>query len=185
MDNFYIITGGPGAGKTTLIEALRARGFAVAGEAGRAILKLQQAIDGPAQHHRDAALYAELMLARDMQGYEAMRGVKGPVFFDRGVPELVGYFGMMGLAVPPHFERAAALYRYNRRVFLAPYWPEIYAHDAERKQSLGEAERTAQAAGAIYPRLGYDIVELPRESVEARVAFVLDAVGLAPQVRQV
>jgi predicted ATPase len=173
MENFYIITGGPGAGKTTLIEALRARGFAVSGEAGRAILQLQQTIDGPAQHHRNAALYAELMLDRDMQGYEAMRGAQGPVFFDRGVAELVGYFGMMGLAVPPHFERAAARYRYNHRVFLAPYWPEIYAHDAERKQSLGEAERSSQAATAIYARLGYETIELPKADVDDRVAFVL------------
>lgn len=180
MDNYHIISGGPGSGKTTLIEALRASGFAVSGESGRAILKLQQKIDGPAQHHRNAALYAELMLASDMQSYEAMRGAKGPVFFDRGVPELVGYFGMMGLAVPPHFERAAALCRYNARVFLAPYWPEIYTHDVERKQSLGEAERSCRATAAIYPALGYRTVDLPRAGVEARVAFVLAAIGLAP-----
>ncbi len=176
-DRFFIITGGPGAGKTTLIEALAVRGYATAGESGRTILQHQQRIDGPAQHHRDAALYAEFMLARDMENHAAMSAKTGPVFFDRGVPELVGYFALMGLPVPPHFERAAAHYRYNETVFIAPPWPEIYAHDAERRQSLGEMQRSYDAAAAIYPRLGYRLIELPRAPVAARVAFVLERVA--------
>lgn len=176
-DHYHIITGGPGAGKTTLIEALRARGFPCAGESARTILQNQQRIDGPAQHGRDAALYAEIILARDMENHAAMAPEAGPVFFDRGVPELVGYFEMMGLAVPAHVARAAEIYRYNGTVFLAPFWPEIYARDAERKHSLGEAARSSAAAAAIYPRLGYLTVELPRAPVEERVAFVLKTIG--------
>ncbi|MCC6920087.1 MAG: AAA family ATPase [Alphaproteobacteria bacterium] len=178
MDSYYIISGGPGAGKTTLIAALAAAGFATAGESGRAILAHQQAIDGPAQHTRDAALYAELMLARDMENHGALRGAAGPVFFDRGVPELVGYLEMMGHPAPPHFERAAARYRYNDTVFLAPPWPAIYAHDDLRKQSLGEAQRSYDVAAAIYPRFGYRTVELPRAGVGERVAFVQAVIGL-------
>lgn len=180
MYNFHIITGGPGAGKTTLIEALAQRGYATVSESGRAILAQQQRIDGPAQHHRDAALYAELMLARDMENHARLSAAAGPVFFDRGVPELVGYLEMMGHPVPPHFERAAETYRYNPTIFVAPFWPEIYAHDDLRQHSLGEAERSTAAAAAIYPRFGYRIVELPKLSVEARVTFVLDRIGEPP-----
>lgn len=177
-EHFHIVTGGPGAGKSTLIAALAARGFATAGESGRAILESQQMVDGPAQHHRDAALYAELMLARDMENHARLRAAPGPVFFDRGVPELVGYLEMMGHPAPPHVLRAAEVFRYSSTVFLAPFWPEIYAHDALRKQSLGEAERSTAAAAAIYPRFGYRVIELPKASVEARVAFVLAEAGV-------
>lgn len=179
MDNYYIISGGPGAGKTTLIAALASAGFATASESGRAILTHQQAIDGPAQHTRDAALYAEIMLQRDMESHGALRGAAGPAFFDRGVPELVGYLEMMGHSVPPHFKRAAARYRYNDTVFLAPPWPEIYAHDELRKQSPDEAQRSYDVAAAIYPRFGYRTLELPRASVGERVAFVRAAIGLS------
>ena len=118
------------------------------------------------------------MLARDMENHAAMRAASGPVFFDRGVPELVGYFPLVGLETPEHFRRAAERYRYNETVFIAPPWPEIYAHDAERKQSLGEMQRSYEAAARIYPDLGYRLVELPRAPVEARVAFVLERVGV-------
>ena len=46
--HLFVITGGPGSGKTTLIDALARAGFARTVEAGRAIIQDQQAIDGPA-----------------------------------------------------------------------------------------------------------------------------------------
>ena len=45
---FIVLTGGPGSGKTTLIEALRRLGLATAPETGRAIIREQVAIAGPA-----------------------------------------------------------------------------------------------------------------------------------------
>ncbi|HHY48383.1 MAG TPA: AAA family ATPase, partial [Alphaproteobacteria bacterium] len=50
MDNFVIITGGPGSGKTTLICALHRRGYGRTLEAGRFIIQQQVAIGGRALH---------------------------------------------------------------------------------------------------------------------------------------
>ncbi len=173
-----IIAGGPGSGKSTLIAALEARGHACAGEAGRAILMHQTAIDGPAQHSRDAALYAELMLSWEMRTYDLMRDTAGPVFFDRGVPELTGYFELMGLAIPDHFRRAAALFRYHATVFVAPPWREIYRQDAQRRQDFDEAVRSHAALAKAYRDAGYQMVDLPRASPAARADFVLDMLAL-------
>lgn len=40
-NHLFIITGGPGAGKTTLIDALSAAGFPTSREAGRRIIQEQ------------------------------------------------------------------------------------------------------------------------------------------------
>jgi predicted ATPase len=48
VSRFHIITGGPGAGKTTLIDALAAQGFARTAEAGRAIIQAQVVSGGNA-----------------------------------------------------------------------------------------------------------------------------------------
>lgn len=174
QSSFFVITGGPGAGKTAIVERLAARGFLTVAESGRDILRQQVAIGGNAVHWGDAEAYRDLMLSRGMADYERMLGeAGGPVFFDRGVTELVGYCRLIGVPVPEHVRRAAELYRYNPIVFLAPPWPEIYVNDGLRKQDVAEAMRTSTLAGEVYAEFGYDVVEIPKAPVAERAAFVL------------
>lgn len=172
-DRLIVITGGPGSGKTTLIEALAARGHTVRPEAGRAIIREQQAIGGTGLPWVDRALFAELMLAADRRSHAEALTQPGLVFFDRGVPDILGYLALCGLPAPEHAEAAARSLRYRRTVFIAPPWRAIFGQDAERRQDFVEAERTHAAMAEAYPRYGYELVALPRASVEERVAFVL------------
>nr|WP_102817660.1 AAA family ATPase [Burkholderia ubonensis] len=172
---FFVVTGGPGSGKSTLIDALERAGFARSQEAGRGVIRDQVAVDGPALPWRDRSAFAELMLGWEMRSYHLARQARGPVFFDRGVPDVIGYLRLSGLAVPAHAEAAARRFRYHRRVFIAPPWPDIYTQDAERRQDFAEAVRTCDAMVECYASYGYRLIELPRASVKARVRFVLDA----------
>lgn len=172
-DRFFVLTGGPGSGKTTLLAALAAAGHMVSPEAGRAIIRNQQAIGGPALPSADPALYAELMLAHDLAAHRRHLNGDGLVFFDRGIPDIAGYLDLVGLARPAHLERAIACCRYNRRVFICPPWPEIFTQDAERRQTLEEAERTHAAMVRIYDETGYDLIEVPRLPTAERAAFIL------------
>lgn len=174
-----VLTGGPGSGKTTLLEALAAAGHATSPEAGRAIIRRQQAIDGEALPWKDRTLFAELMLDRELEAHARAEGADGPVFFDRGVPDVIGYLTLCGLPVPAHMERAAQDIRYERRVFIAPVWPEIFGQDAERKQDLDEARRTFDAMAETYPRFGYELIELPQAPVPERLNFVLKSLTAA------
>ncbi len=178
-DRFFVLTGGPGSGKTTLIEALAKRGFATAAEAGRGIIRDQQAIGGAALPWADRSLFAELMLSWELRSYQVALGEAGPVFFDRGVPDTMGYLRLCGLPVPGHIANAARRFRYNRRVFIAPPWPDIFEQDTERKQTLDEAERTFRAVSKVYAELGYELLELPRAPVETRLRMILSEAGIA------
>lgn len=168
-----VITGGPGSGKTTLIEALAAAGHAVMPEAGRQVIREQIAAGGQGVPWADRSLFAELMLAQDLRSHEAALARTGLVFFDRGIPDIAGYLALCRLPLSETVEHAAQTRRYRRTVFIAPPWPEIFGQDAERKQDLAEARRTYEAMAATYPRYGYDLLELPRASVAERVAFVI------------
>jgi predicted ATPase len=95
------------------------------------------------------------------------------------VPDTLGYLRLSGLPVPSHASSAGERFRYNPRVFVAPPWPEIFAQDEERKQTLDEAERTYHALVGVYIELGYDLVPLPLAPVEARLRFVLHEAELA------
>ena len=175
--HFFVITGGPGSGKSTLIAALAAEGLHVMPEAGRAIIQDQVASGGNALPWRDRLAFAERMFAWEIRSWHAAHALSGPVLFDRGIPDVVGYLNLIGLPVPSAIEHAAQKLRYHRRVFIAPHWPAIYAQDAERKQSSEEAEATCRAVAGAYTRFGYHLVPLPLASVAERARFVRAIVG--------
>lgn len=168
---FYVITGGPGSGKSSLVDALSEAGFDTMPEAGRAIIRDQLDVDGNALPWADRAAFADLMFARDLCSYRNAARSK-PVVFDRGIPDVVGYPHLCDLPVPPRLLEAVRLHRYNRTVFVAPPWPEIFVQDAERKQTLADAEATYRTMVEVYSSLDYELVSLPRVSVEERVQFV-------------
>ena len=77
-DRFLVLTGAPGSGKTTLIEAVRVAGFATAPEAGRGIIRDQVAIGGPALPWQDRELFAELMQSWELRSWHAAHAEPGP-----------------------------------------------------------------------------------------------------------
>ncbi len=177
-DNLFIVTGGPGSGKSTLIDALASRGIATMPEAGRAIIQDQVAIGGDALPWADRCKFAELMLSWELRSRRAAQTVDSPVIFDRGVPDVLGYLRLCALPVPPHALKAAQLFRYHRRVLIAPPWQAIFTHDRERKQSFAEAQATYQALVDVYLSLDYELFHLPLAPVEERVQFALDVIAV-------
>jgi predicted ATPase len=147
-------------------------GCAISPEAGRGVIKDQAAIEGQALPWSDPGLYAELMPGWDMRSHHLARRRSGSVFFDRSVLDTIGYLRLLGRTVPVHMDKAATMFRYNRRVFIAPPWPEIFEQDSERRQTLDEATRTYEAMVMTYRDYGYELEELPRVSVDERVEYI-------------
>lgn len=172
-DHMFVVTGGPGSGKTSLIKALAFRGFPSMPEAGRAIIQDQVRIGGTSLPWADKLMYAELMLGWELRSWHEAQKMDGPVLMDRGIADVIGYLTLCGLPIPAHIETASRLYPYNRRVILAPYWEAIFSQDAERKQDREEARATGKIMAETYARLGYQLIELPLAGVEERADFVV------------
>lgn len=176
-DRFFVVTGGPGAGKTSLLTELARRGFHTIPEAGRAIMLEEMQSGGDSLPWADRMAYAGRMLERDLSAYSAAQSLSGPVIFDRGIPDITGYLRLCGLPVPPHVAAAATAARYNARIFLAPYWDEIFTRDRERKQTRAEAEATSKVMRETYVALGHEITELPYSDITMRADFVEACLG--------
>jgi len=92
-----VITGGPGAGKTTLIDALADHDFSTIAESGRAIL---QSTGGMKLRARDPSAFAMAMLTRDQVNFDCAQKANDKYAFDRGFPDIAGYLNLMSISVP-------------------------------------------------------------------------------------
>jgi predicted ATPase len=169
----FVISGGPGSGKTTLLSQLAARGFRCAPEVARQIIQEQVRMDGRALPWKDREAYTEMMLQRSIESFTEHGSVPGLVFFDRGIPDTLGYARLIGLRDESAIREACRRYRYAKRVFLAPPWEAIYRTDDERKQDFAEAEHTHRLITEVYLECGYEVVELPKAAPAARAQFIL------------
>lgn len=169
-----VLTGAPGAGKTSLLTAAAAAGLAISHEVARELL---QQPGGMALRESDPLGFADAMLDAHLREFEAMRGHPGPVVFDRGLPDVVGFLDVSGLPVSTQIDAACRSVRYDGPIFRAPAWQAIYRQDAERIQDWDGAIASDRAVTAAWRRYGYTIIDLPLASVEARLAAVLGALA--------
>src|SRR5437868_6620544 len=175
----FVISGGPGSGKTTVLLALAKQGFAFTPEVARQIIEEQVASGGTALPWGDRKTYTAVMLERSIESYLRHKPTARPMFSDRGIPDTLGYARLIKLQdkrLLARIETACREYRYANLVFLAPPWKEIYATDNERKQGFAEAEDTFHQVAGVYASCGYTTAVLPRVPVPDRMTFILDQV---------
>lgn len=165
-----VITGAPGAGKSTLLNELSRRGLTTAPEVARQILK---APGGMVLRAERPVAFAHAMHDAELAAYHGA-AADGPVVFDRGFPDIVGFLKVEGLRVPQHIAESCRTLRYSGPIFRAPAWEMIYHSDAERIQNWEEAVASDIAVTSAWRNYGYDVVDLPMGDVRQRAKFILD-----------
>lgn len=164
----YVLTGGPGIGKTTLIKLLALRGYAIVPEAARYVIEQEQAIDGDALPWKDNAKFQEKVMIYQIELEEVIG--EEITFLDRGLVDGDGYSAHFG-NLPPEGLADLGRGRYEK-VFLLDQLPN-YQNDESRLEDFEEAGRIHQALEDAYVRFGYDIVKVPVLPPDERVEYIL------------
>ena len=176
----FLITGGPGMGKTSLIRELGQQGYACVQESGRHIIQTELKAGGNRLPWADRQGFAQKMFDRAVADFKQVLMEDRTTFFDRGLPDVIGYLKLCGLQMPAHIWSAAETYRYHPNVFITPPWSEIYVTDNERKQPFEEAKATYEAMVDVYTRLNYSLIEIPKIPVAQRARFLIDHLAGIP-----
>lgn len=168
-----VITGGPGTGKTTIIDAFIEQGYSCFPEISRQIT-LEAKKQGIEQLFLERPLlFSELLLeGRKKQHLQATQDQAEIVFLDRGIPDILAYMHYIGDSYPAFFDQASREHAYSK-VFVLPPWEEIYESDEARYENFEQAKLIFDHLIETYQKYGYNLIEVPRGSVEERMGFIL------------
>lgn len=168
-----VITGGPGSGKTSLINYLEMKDYTCLPEVSRAVIKKAQA-DGIDQLFlEDPILFSEHLLKGRLQQFNELPvGDDDFIFYDRGLPDVTAYMDYLSISYPSYFSESCSNNRYDA-IFLLPPWEAIYIQDKERYESFDQAEIIFEYLHHGYQNYGYEVHHVPVGTIEYRCDFIL------------
>ncbi len=165
----FVLTGGPGVGKTTVVEILASRGFSIVPEAARMIIEEQRLKNSDILPSKNLALFQEYVLDRQLELEEQAQEEK--VFLDRGVVDGYAFCTLGKVPVPARIAELAPG-RYDK-IFLLDHLPE-YKTDGIRNENPEFSKNIHNHIIEAYKHFGYELITVPPLPPEERVNFILN-----------
>ena len=174
MNKKIIITGGPGTGKTSLIEELKTNNFKCFNEISREIT-LKYRKEGIDQLFlSDPNLFSEELLNGRVQQYNNSKELQTDyVFFDRGIPDIIAYLNFKKVDFSEKILLSVDKYRYDQ-IFLLESWKDIYSSDVIRYESFDQVITIDNYIKNTYENSGYNPIIVPKDTLKNRVNFIIN-----------
>jgi predicted ATPase len=170
----YILTGAPGAGKTSILHGLAGRGYHVVEEAATDVIVAEQARD-VAEPWTSAGFVGQILaVQRERQAGPVPSGVTAQIY-DRSPVCTLALARHLGEPVPPALAQEIARIThgqiYQRHVFFVrPIG--VCEPTAARRISYAESLKFERIHEAAYRACGYEIVDVPAGAIAERVAMI-------------
>jgi len=176
----YVLTGAPGAGKTSILRRLADFGYGTVEEAATALIERAQA-QGEDEPWRRASFIEEIVLLQWQRQLEAPAA--GPVLvFDRSPICTYALARYLGRPVPPiltaELERIADEGIYEREVLFVRNLG-FCEPTAIRRLSFQESLAFEKVHEQSYRAFGYELIDIPAGDLPRRVAAVRSVISPA------
>tara|TARA_A100000164_G_scaffold162651_1_gene144241 strand:+ start:556 stop:1083 length:528 start_codon:yes stop_codon:yes gene_type:complete len=169
-----VITGGPGTGKSSIIESLKKMNFNVFNESSREVTKKYKNNDSEQYFLSNPTNFSNILMDKRKKQFEEGSKSKNDYFFyDRGIPDILAYLNFKKIEYKSSMMKEILKFNYDT-IFIAEPWKAIYTNDSERYETYDELLEIDFHIKKIYKQLGYNIIILPKKSVKDRVTFILE-----------
>jgi predicted ATPase len=169
MNNWYVLTGGPCAGKTTTIDELARRGYPVVAEPARLIIEEKLAAGQSIGEIVTNEDWLPSVVRRSFDLHTAAPAEE-TVFFDRGIADSIAYYKLGMRELDAESKRAIDSVTY-KKIFLLDLVD--FKNDEARSESIEEARALHALISQAYESLGYEIVRVAVMPVAERVDYIL------------
>lgn len=169
---WYVLTGGPCSGKTTLINEIKDRGYTVMPESARTVIAAGLAEGRDVQEIVSDTLALERGIVQHQLELVSQAPVHEVVFYDRGIPDNIAYVHRFGLP-DEEFRQATSKVQY-RKIFLLDMIE--FSNDTQRYETPEEAAWLHAEIRRTYSELNYEIVDVPVLPISKRADFVLSRI---------
>ena len=170
-----LITGGPGAGKTSIIDELEKRNFNCEHEIVRSLT-----IEGKKKGNDQAFLSDPLKFTKkllDLRIIQFNKIQKNEItFYDRGVHDTLAYLKYIKVNIGNNLINKCMKIKYNM-VFVLPPWEKIYQRDDCRYESFEESIKIFNQIIEIYEDFEMNTIVLEEGTVEERVNKILSQIN--------
>jgi len=171
-----VITGGPGTGKTSIIEFIKEMNFNVFDESSREVTKKYKNSSSEQYFLSNPIDFSNILMNKRKNQFEKGSNSKNDYFFyDRGIPDVLAYLNFKKIEYKKSMMEDILKFKYDA-IFIAEPWEDIYKNDSERYETYDELLKIDAQIKKIYKQLGYNIIILPKKSVEDRVTFILETI---------
>ncbi|HEV7454361.1 MAG TPA: ATP-binding protein [Candidatus Saccharimonadales bacterium] len=170
-NNWFVITGGPASGKTTLLAELHKKGHQIIPEAARWVVDRGMAKGlSVTEIRQDEARFQDVVLRRKL-AVEARLDPAKRFFFDRGMHDTLAYLQAYDYELSRQTLQALKQSRYAKVFLLEPL--PVFVKDYSRVESDEFPERIYHLLYEAYASYGMEPVLVPDLGIKKRVQFVL------------
>ena len=170
----FVISGGPGVGKTSVINELRKREFKVLIEAAREVSNTDQRFIGKSTLEINKKDFQDAIF--DFQKIQLSKLTRGEVVFtDRGFGDILAYYKLADYNIPHEKFEHAKNFKYDK-VFILDFI-DFYEKDELRQEHLKDQKKIHIEIVNMYINLDYEIIKVPFRSVEERADFIINLIG--------
>lgn len=170
-NNWYVITGAPSSGKTTVIKLLEEKGYDVVYELARLYIDEEMAKGMTIEQIRANELLFQEKILKFKIDYEKKLSGKKTIFFDRGIPDSDAYYRVQGFGEDKFLKEALAASSYKKAFLFEMIG---YEKDYARIETKEQQEQLQKLLKDSYEKINIPVVVVPKMPVQDRLNFVLD-----------